>query len=99
MSRTSEEKQRAMRDVARAEITAKMIEDALWRFNDESEESLTVYDLVNGVVQDMIVEGLCPACLRGAIDDAFERAEVDTDTHVAGDEAGPPKRSDDSVFH
>lgn len=99
MSRMSEEKMRTVRDVARAEIISKVVQDAIWRFNDEAEEAVTVYDVVGAVVQDLMAEGLCPACMRGAIDDAFVRAEVDAETHVADDDAGTPTRNEDGVYH
>lgn len=90
---------RAARDVARAEIVAKVVQDAIWRFNDESEETLSVYDVMGVVVQDLIGEGLCPACLKGAIEDGFDRAGADGDTHVATDGEGALTRNEDGVYH
>ncbi len=99
VSRVKEEEQRALRDVARAELVAKVVEDAIWRFNDEHEETLSVYDVMGAVVEDMIGEGLCPACLREAIDSAFTRADADAETHVSTDGEGTLTRNDDGVFH
>ena len=68
----TEDEQRTMRDSTRAETVARLVEDAIWRFNEEHEETISVYDLLGMVVEDLLAEGMCPACLAGAVDDAWK---------------------------
>ncbi len=94
-----EDEQRAMRDSTRAETVARLVEDAIWRFNDEQEETISVYDVLGMVVEDLLTEGLCPACLAGALDDAFARVNADRDTHVTDESLNLVIRNDSGVYH
>ena len=46
-----------------------------------------MYDVVGMVVEDLIVEGMCPACLANAIDRAYSNANASRDVHVTDDQA------------
>ena len=95
----TEDEMRAMRDSTRAETVARMVEDAIWRFNEEHEETLAVYDLIGVVVEDLLAEGMCPACLATAVDEAFERVNADRDTHVTEESPNVVVRNDSGVYH
>ena len=95
----TEDEQRTMRDSTRAETVARMVEDAVWRFNEEHEETISVYDLLGMVVEDLLAEGMCPACLATSVDDAFERVNADRDTHVTDESPDLVIRNDSGVFH
>ncbi len=95
----TEDEQRTMRDSTRAETVARMVEDAVWRFNEEHEETISVYDLLGMVVEDLLAEGMCPACLGTAVDEAFERVNADRDTHVTDESPDLVIRNDSGVFH
>ena len=90
---------RNMRDAARAEVVAKVVEDAFWRFNDDHEDTISVYEVIGAVLEDLIRDGLCPACLSAALDDAFTNANADRETHVTENEAARPRKEEDGVFH
>lgn len=95
----TEDEQRTMRDSTRAETVARLVEDAIWRFNEEHEETISVYDLLGMVVEDLLAEGMCPACLAGAVDDAFARVNADRNTHVDEDSPNLVIRNDSGVYH
>src|SRR5262245_57279243 len=65
------EDERRMRDDVRSQTTARMVEDALWRFNEEHEDTLSVYDVLSMVVEDLVKEGMCAACINESIAEAF----------------------------
>ncbi len=94
----TEDQAREMRDATRADAVAKVVGDVLWRFNEEHEEAITVYDVIGMVVEDLIVEGMCPACLASAIDIAYTNASAARDVHITDDQ--PARRQNKSdVFH
>ncbi|MYE11477.1 MAG: hypothetical protein F4X99_07420 [Gammaproteobacteria bacterium] len=95
----TEDEQRAMRDATRAETVARAVEDAIWRFNEEHEETISVYDLLGMVVEDLLAEGMCPACVADAVDDAFARVNADRDTHITEDSPSLVIRNDSGVYH
>ena len=95
----TEDEQRTMRDATRAETVARAVEDAIWRFNEEHEETISVYDLLGMVVEDLLAEGMCPACVADAVDDAFARVNADRDTHITEDSPGLVIRNDSGVYH
>ena len=51
-----------MRDDVRSQTVVRNVEDALWRYNEEHEETLSVYDVIGMVLEGLIAEGMCPAC-------------------------------------
>ena len=75
------------------------MEDAIWRFNEEHEETISVYDLLGMVVEDLLAEGMCPACVADAVDDAFARVNADRDTHITEDSPSVVIRNDSGVYH
>ena len=95
----TENEQRAMRDATRAQTVARAVEDAIWRFNEEHEETISVYDLLGMVVEDLLAEGMCPACVADAVDDAFARVNADRDTHITEDSPSLVIRNDSGVYH
>ena len=94
----TEDQAREMRDATRADAVAKVVGDVLWRFNEEHEGAITLYDVVGMVVEDLIVEGMCPACLANAIDIAYSNAKASRDVHVTDDRAVRRQTKSD-VFH
>jgi hypothetical protein len=96
-----DEDDRRMRDDVRSVTTAHLVEDALWRFNEEHEDTLSVYDVIGMVIEDLVKEGMCPACIGESINEAFTRAGVDPNVHV-NEEDGlrvMANRPDGDVFH
>ena len=54
----SEEELQQMRDDVRCETTVRAIEDILWRFNEDHEDTVTVYDVIGLVMESLIKEGM-----------------------------------------
>jgi hypothetical protein len=97
----TEEELKQMRDQVRADVAVKVVADALWRFNEEHEETLSVYDVVGFVFEGLIAEGMCPACLAEAVQRAFEETKADPNEHLNEDESlrVPVRRDGDDVLH
>lgn len=78
------------RDDLRMEAAVQTVKDVLFRFEETSEGTRSAYDVFGFIVQDLVNEGLCPACLNEAITAAFSETGADLDKHH--DEDG-------SVYH
>jgi hypothetical protein len=96
-----DEEQRRMRDDVRSQTVVRNVEDALWRYNEDHEETLSVYDVIGMVLEGLIAEGMCPACIAESVQIAFERAGVDPDEHIREGDGDRPtmNRPDGDVFH
>lgn len=91
-----DEKQKRERDDARCELAVQAIQDVLWRFDEMQEGTLTAYDVLGYVVEDLVKGGWCPACVSESITEAFQRADADPSRHRPDDD-NPIGGSD--VFH
>ena len=78
------------RDELRMEVAIQTTKDILFRFEENSEGNRSVYEVLGFLVQDLINEGLCAACLNDVIAEAFN--ETGANTAIHNDEAG-------STFH
>ena len=96
-----DEEARRMRDDVRSQTVVRAVEDAFWRYNEEHEETLSVYDVIGMVLEGLIAEGMCPACIAESVQVAFERSGVDPAEHIQeGDgERAIMSRPDGDVFH
>ncbi len=96
-----DEEARRMRDDVRSQTVVRHVEDALWRYNEEHEETLSVYEVIGMVLEGLIAEGMCPACIAESVQFAFERASVDPAEHIAEDDGDRAimNRPDGDVFH
>jgi hypothetical protein len=86
------------RDDVRCEAALQTMEDVLWRFNQTNEGTLAVYDLLGFLVEDLIKEGFCAACVSETINGALERTGLDLTQHREGDDELPVRGPGD-VFH
>ena len=62
------------RDDVRCEATLQTLEDVLWRFNESNEGTLGVYDVLGFLVEDLVKEGFCAACVSESVIAALERS-------------------------
>ncbi|HEX7035252.1 MAG TPA: hypothetical protein VF210_05730 [Pseudomonadales bacterium] len=95
----TDEEQRQQRDDVRCDVALQTIQDVLWRFNETNEGTLTAYDVLGYLVEDLIQAGFCAACISESVEAAFERVKADRIEHKADDDAGIIPRSSDDVFH
>lgn len=86
------------RDDVRCDAALQTMQDVLWRFNETNEGTLSAYDVIGFLVEDLIQSGFCPACISESVDAAFERTGADRVQHKADDDTIIP-RSPDDVFH
>ncbi|MEM7219621.1 MAG: hypothetical protein AAF515_14730 [Pseudomonadota bacterium] len=75
------------RDDARCQAAVQTMKDALWRFDETSEGSYSVYDLVSYLIEDLVTEGCCAACLNEAVAAAFEQTGANPAEHQPDDQA------------
>lgn len=78
------------RDELRMEVAIQTAKDILFRFEENSEGNRSVYEVIGFLLQDLLGEGLCPACLNEVIAEAF--ADSGANVTIHNDEAG-------SVYH
>lgn len=81
------EEQQRLRDDIRCEAALQTLKDVLWRFEDSSEGGYTLYDLLGYLLEDLIREGCCPACINGAVNLVYKEVGVDPEVHRQDDEA------------
>ena len=94
---TPEEDQAAReRDDVRCEAALQTLEDVLWRFNETNEGTLAVYDVLGFLVEDLIKEGFCAACVNETVKAALERTGVDLIQHREEEDL---QRGPSDVFH
>lgn len=94
---TPEEDQAAReRDDVRCEAALQTLEDVLWRFNETNEGTLAVYDVLGFLVEDLIKEGFCAACVNETVQAALERTGVDLTQHREEEDL---QRGPSDVFH
>jgi len=84
------------RDDARCDLAVQMVQDVLWRFDESAEGTLTAYDVLGYVVEDLIGAGWCAACINESVVEAYQRAGADPTRHRP-DEGAP--FGEDDVFH
>lgn len=84
------------RDDVRCETTLQTLEDVLWRFNDSNEGTLAVYDVLGFLIEDLVKEGFCAACVHETLTEALERTGMDVTRHR--EEEGL-QRGPGDVFH
>jgi len=75
------------RDDARAAAAVQTMKDVLWRFDEAGEGSYSVYDALGYLVEDLVAEGCCAACVQEAIAAAFVQANANPQEHLPDDEA------------
>ena len=78
------------RDDVRCEAALQTIKDVLWRFDETSEGTYTMYDLLGFVVEDLVNEGCCAACINETVAAAFQQTGADITEH---------RQEGDAVFH
>ena len=85
-----DEKGKQERDDIRCETAMRTLLDILWRFDESSEGTRSAYDLIGFLVEDMIREGYCAACVNEALTTTLTASGADTAEH---------KEDDNAVFH
>lgn len=86
------------RDDLRCEAALQTLEDVLWRFNESNEGTLGVYDVLGFLIEDLVKEGFCAACVNETLKTALERTGLDLTQHREEDSESPMRGPDD-VFH
>jgi hypothetical protein len=94
-----DENLRQQRDDVRCDAALQTLQDVLWRFNETNEGTLSAYDVIGYLVEDLIQSGFCAACISESVESAFERCGADRVNHKADDESGIIPRAPDDVFH
>jgi hypothetical protein len=98
MATSSDDEGARERDDVRCEAALQTMEDVLWRFNESNEGTLAVYDVLGFLIEDLIKEGFCAACVDETIRTALERTGQDLTRHRE-DDGDSPLRGPGDVFH
>lgn len=77
-------------DDARVELALSNIKDVLWRLEESSEGRRNVYEVLGYLIEDLIREGICPACVNETLSAVFEATGADLDNH---------REDEGSVYH
>jgi hypothetical protein len=78
---TQEDEFRRARDEARCEASLQTLKDVLWRFEETDEGTYSIYDLIGYLVEDLVKEGCCAACIQETVAGAFDHLGVDVNEH------------------
>jgi hypothetical protein len=77
-----DDKEATGRDDMRLEIAIQTVSDVLLRFEETSEGTRSVYEVLGYLMSDLITNGLCPACLNEAVMMALKESGADLTTHI-----------------
>lgn len=69
------------RDDVRCEASVQTVKDVLWRFEEMCEGTHTLYDLLGYIVEDLVREGYCAACISETLTAAFKEVGADPTEH------------------
>ena len=78
---------RKARDEARCHLVVQTVKDVLWRFDESSEGHYSIYDMLSFLVEDLVAEGCCAACVHESVTAGFEQAGVNPLEHKPDDAA------------
>jgi len=73
------------RDEARCEAAVQTVVDVLMRLDDLGEGTYSAYDVLGFVMEDLMREGFCPACISDSLQQACQQVGLDRETHQGGD--------------
>ena len=76
-----DEELKQARDDVRCEATVQTVKDVLWRFEETSEGTRSLYDLLGYIVEDLVREGCCAACINETLNAAYKDAGADPVEH------------------
>ena len=85
-----DEELRRTRDDVRCEAALQTLKDVLWRFEESSEGDRSIYDVLSYLLEDLLREGVCPACMNEMVASTFSAAGADPTQH---------RDDDGEVFH
>jgi len=70
-----------LRDDARCEAAVQTLKDLLWRFDELSEGTYTLYDLLGYLLEDLVRDGCCAACIDETVSSVYKELGVDPQVH------------------
>ena len=79
-----------LRDEGRCEATVQLIKDALVRFEDMAETGYSVYDLLGYLLEDLVADGCCAACIHETLKSICKDQGTDLGVH---------RQDDDTIYH
>ena len=79
---TNNDPQAQERDDVRCDAALQTIRDVLWRFEEASEGTRSVYDVLAFLLEDLMRDGYCPACLKDVLASAADVAKADLTKHI-----------------
>lgn len=80
-----EEELKQLRDDIRCETTVQTLVDVLRRFEETNEGSYSLYDVIGYVVEDLVRDGCCAACVNDTLLAVYKDVGVDPALHIMDD--------------
>ena len=77
----SDDELKQARDDLRCEASVQTIKDVLWRFEETSEGTHSLYDLLGYIVEDLVREGCCAACINETLSAVYTSSGANPDEH------------------
>ena len=78
---SDEEDLKRGRDDARCQVAVQTLVDLLMRYEQLDEGTYTAYDVLSYVMEDLIREGSCAACIQDALLSACNQTNTDPGVH------------------
>ncbi len=69
------------RDDVHLEIALQTIKDVLWRYEESSEGRRSLYEVLGCLMEDLVREGICAACINDTLKDVFDAVGADLENH------------------
>ncbi len=74
-------------DDARLELALQTIKDVLWRYEEGCEGRHTLYEVIACLLEDLIREGICSACINEVVSSVFDVTGADPVNHNDDEES------------
>ena len=85
-----EDELKQVRDDARCDMAVQTLKDVLWRFEETGEGAYNLYTVIGYLLEDLVREGCCGACLSETLAAVLTELGVDPTVHA---------EDGDSVLH
>ena len=85
-----EDELKQVRDDARCDVAVQTLKDVLWRFEETGEGTYNLYTVIGYLLEDLVREGCCGACLSETLAAVLTELGVDSTVHA---------EDGDSVLH
>ena len=87
LSAMKDEDKKHLQDEARCEAAVQTLKDVIWRFEEISGDTYSIYDILGFLVEDLVREGTCAACVNETLAAVYKDLGIDPNEHQDDGEA------------